>query len=101
MRRVLRHFFTLCSALSLLLCVAVGVLWVSSHVVDYMLTFRSAEGHGVRVDDRSRTIGVSRGFIVVLDELHTTAYADTASAAEFLGVVKAAQRDKKFVEFRE
>src|SRR5688572_5507561 len=31
MRRVLRHFFTVCSALSLLLCVAVGALWVRSY----------------------------------------------------------------------
>jgi hypothetical protein len=31
MRRVARHLFTLCSAASLLLCVAVGVLWVRSH----------------------------------------------------------------------
>src|SRR5688500_19857163 len=31
MRRVLRHFFTACSALSLLLCVAVCVLWVRSY----------------------------------------------------------------------
>src|SRR5688500_15503311 len=31
MRRALRYFFTLCSALSLLLCVAVCVLWVLSY----------------------------------------------------------------------
>src|SRR5688572_10735000 len=31
MRRILRHLFTLCSALSLLLCVAVCVLWVRSY----------------------------------------------------------------------
>jgi hypothetical protein len=30
-RRVFRHLFTLCSALSLLLCVAVCVLWVRSY----------------------------------------------------------------------
>jgi hypothetical protein len=36
MRRVLRHLFTLCSALSLLLCVAVCVMWVRSFFVgDY------------------------------------------------------------------
>jgi hypothetical protein len=31
MRRLARHLFTLCSAASLLLCVAVCVLWVRSH----------------------------------------------------------------------
>src|SRR5688500_8010138 len=31
MRRLARRLFTLCSAVSLLLCVAVGVLWVWSH----------------------------------------------------------------------
>jgi hypothetical protein len=32
MRRLARHLFTLCSAVSLLLCVAVCVLWVRSYV---------------------------------------------------------------------
>src|SRR5687768_10735645 len=31
MRRLARHLFTLCSAVSLVLCVAVCVLWVRSH----------------------------------------------------------------------
>ena len=31
MRRLARHLFTLCSAVSLLLCVAVCVLWVRSY----------------------------------------------------------------------
>jgi hypothetical protein len=38
MRRLARHLFTILSALSLLLCVAVGVLWVRSYrpVLDYI-----------------------------------------------------------------
>jgi hypothetical protein len=31
MRRLARHLFTLCSAVSLLLCVAACVLWVRSY----------------------------------------------------------------------
>ena len=34
MRRLARRLFTLCSALSLLMCVAVCVLWLRSYEVD-------------------------------------------------------------------
>jgi hypothetical protein len=47
MRRLARHAFTALSALSLLLCVAVCVLWVRSHVVVDDLLWRS-----LRPDER-------------------------------------------------
>jgi hypothetical protein len=36
MRRLARHLFTLSSAVSPLLCVAVSVLWVRSYSVDHL-----------------------------------------------------------------
>jgi 4-amino-4-deoxy-L-arabinose transferase-like glycosyltransferase len=41
MRRLTRHLFTLCSALSLLLCVAVCVLWVRSYWSASTITYTS------------------------------------------------------------
>ena len=37
MRRLARHLFTLCSAVSLLLCIAVCVLWVRSYATEVIL----------------------------------------------------------------
>jgi len=42
MRRLARHLFALCSAGSLVLCVAAGVLWVRSYRVADILVFASA-----------------------------------------------------------
>jgi hypothetical protein len=42
-RRLARHLFTLCSALSLLLCVAVCVLWVRSYVATEWLVYQKTE----------------------------------------------------------
>jgi hypothetical protein len=39
MRRLARHLFTLCSAASLLLCVAAGVLWVRSYSHPFLLYY--------------------------------------------------------------
>jgi hypothetical protein len=44
MRRFVRHLFTLCSALSLLLCVAVCVLWVRSHGLTDKVVWRRIDG---------------------------------------------------------
>jgi hypothetical protein len=46
MRRAFRHLFTLCSALSLLLCVAVCVLWVRSYRVQDFLWWEDCTAHG-------------------------------------------------------
>src|SRR5688500_3518894 len=56
MRRLARWLFTLCSALSLLLCVAVCVLWVRSYSAVFYV--RHA---GVHADT---TCGVSGGHLV-------------------------------------
>ena len=45
MRRLARRLFTLCSALSLLLCVAVCVLWVWSYWQRYDLRHTAPERH--------------------------------------------------------
>ena len=47
MKRLARHLFTLCAALSLLLCVAVCVLWVWSDSRLFRLTLTHDEGRGV------------------------------------------------------
>src|SRR5437867_1602435 len=44
MRRLGRHFFTFCSALSLLLCVAVCVPWARSYRLTDQITWRCAGG---------------------------------------------------------
>jgi hypothetical protein len=43
MRRLARHLFTFCSALSLLLCMAVCVLWVRSYWITSAAIWRDAE----------------------------------------------------------
>jgi hypothetical protein len=48
MRRLARHLFTLCSAMSLVLCVAACVLWVRSYWVTEMWWF-TADGWAVGV----------------------------------------------------
>ena len=50
MRRLARLLFTLCSAASLLLCVAVCVLWVRSHRTETELYRESGGGHVFRND---------------------------------------------------
>jgi hypothetical protein len=44
MRRLARHLFTLCSALSLVLCIAVCVLWVRSYHMTEQVNWRNAGG---------------------------------------------------------
>jgi len=44
MRRLVRHCFTLCSALSLLLCIAICVLWVRSYRISEQVNWRNAGG---------------------------------------------------------
>jgi hypothetical protein len=44
MRRLVRHLFTLCSALSLLLCLAICVLWVRSYRMTEQINWRNAGG---------------------------------------------------------
>ena len=59
MRRLLRHLFTACAALSLMLCVAVGVLWVRSyHACDTVRVYAdaSAAGRCVEIDSTSGRI---------------------------------------------
>jgi hypothetical protein len=44
MRRLARHLFTLCSALSLFLCIAACVLWVRSYRIMEQINWRNAGG---------------------------------------------------------
>jgi hypothetical protein len=59
MRRLVRHLFTLCSAMSLLLCVAACVLWARSYTVSYILS-RDDFDPATR-DTRRRCIGLASG----------------------------------------
>jgi hypothetical protein len=63
MRRLPRHLFTLCSALSLLLCVAVGMLWVRSYRVEDTIEYFGATS-GLR------QAAASRGVLILCEE-HT------------------------------
>jgi hypothetical protein len=56
MRRVVRRLFMLCSALSLLLCVAVCVLWVRSYWCADRLDFDGPRGHVFLTAARGRVV---------------------------------------------
>jgi hypothetical protein len=53
MRRLARRLFTLCSAASLLLCVAACALWVRSYRVAELLTHRATHGGATGFTERS------------------------------------------------
>jgi hypothetical protein len=65
MRRLARRLFTLCSAVSLLLCVAVCVLWVRSHLIAESVRRQSWPG-----DEPQNYLKVysSAGRLVVLNQ---------------------------------
>jgi hypothetical protein len=63
MRRLARHLFTLCAAISLLLCVALCALWVRARhgTGDRISVLLSSGRHAVRFDpDRIRLVGPPR-----------------------------------------
>src|SRR5688500_10563560 len=65
MRRVARHLFTLCSAVSLVLCVAVCVLWVRSYwVSDWFTVVTVSAGDPATYRSRQAVFG---GGAVTLD----------------------------------
>jgi hypothetical protein len=68
MRRVARHLFTFCSAVSLLLCVATCVLWARSYRycddVEHCLTGLMADG---RAFDHTTTILTTPGGVRAVD----------------------------------
>jgi hypothetical protein len=59
MRRLARYLFTLCSGVSLLLCVAVCVLWARSYRVDETVRWRTVRHHGQ--GPHCRDVDVSHG----------------------------------------
>src|SRR5688500_12916376 len=74
MRRVLRHLLTFCSALSLLLCMAVCVLWVRSYSTDDRLGqwTRQIEGEkGSFVVERVRGAYSHRGSVYLISGMES------------------------------
>jgi hypothetical protein len=65
MRRLTRHLFTLCSAVSLLLCVAACVLWVRSYFATDMLTLHSESVSGGTYRQVYRLVDSGRGMLLV------------------------------------
>jgi hypothetical protein len=88
MRRVFRHLFTICSALSLLLCVSTTLLWIQSYWVGELYYFEPVEapaadatplpGQPPRVSPWCYQDGVAYGAgrIVVFREHLPADYAD-------------------------
>jgi hypothetical protein len=77
MRRLLRHLFTLCAALSLLLCVAVCVLWVRSRdrIETVSQTFWSEDGYWyVNAATMRQEFGVA--VVQMCDAKHRDYYKD-------------------------
>lgn len=80
MRRVFRHLFTICSALSLLLCVAVCVLWVRTHHEEHRVSFEAG---------RERyTISSGHGRITLFAPPPAAITPGTATAVELVGELR-------------
>jgi hypothetical protein len=85
MRRILRHLFTLCAALSLLLCVAVCVLWGtrSKYYRPLESSSRRIE-HGWGWNDGKfiyyRTEDLSRGLLCLMADRTRTVHMSTVAA---------------------
>src|SRR5688572_15876587 len=76
MRRLARPLFTICSAASLLLCVAVGVLWVRSDRVTDQLVWLRADG--------TRFLQTARGHVwLQVDFIDLSAYSPDDFGLEY------------------
>ena len=67
-----RHLLNLVTALSLLLCVAVVLLWMRSHQVGNRVGFRQLAGEGPPFRCRHVTVGAGAGVAVLGLEIHDT-----------------------------
>jgi hypothetical protein len=101
MRGLARHLFTLCSAVSLLLCIATCALWVRSYWVGHsVMTRRTQIEHATRVVVGSNGIGIVGGFVVFEHDMIEQEWGDADAAAASLEYVSRKDHGMQFHRFR-
>jgi hypothetical protein len=84
-KRLFRHLFTACSALSLMLCVAVVILWMASHCADIEVY----NGWQTASAGKLKTVLFARGGVIVVERMpslpNTTRKGPTPQPKGMLG----------------